>query len=109
MSAVFRGDGRDAIEVSASWVLAEQVRDATHWLAQGGNAESVRGRVLDIGFNSRLDGTLAVQGETIPLEFMKQLVALEIELWLSIYPAFSAFPSSAEKRGRESTADKCPT
>ena len=89
MSAVFRRDGQDAIEVSASWTLAEQIRDVSCWLQQTTNAESVRGCVLDIGFNSRLDGAgVAVQGETIPVGLMRQLVALDIDLWLSIYPPF---------------------
>ena len=91
MSAVFRRDGRDAIEVSTSWKLDEQIRDTNGWLQSAANAESVRGCVLDIGFNSRLDGVfVSVQGEIIPWEFMRQLVAFDIELWLSIYPPFDA-------------------
>jgi hypothetical protein len=72
--------------------LAEQIRDTTLWLNEMSNAESVRGCVLDIGFNSRLGDDVAVQGETIPLEFMRRLVVLEIELWLSVYPPFTAEP-----------------
>jgi hypothetical protein len=91
MSAVFRRDGQDAIEASASWTLVEQIRDVSCWLQHAANAELVHGYVLDIGFNSRLDGVaVAVQGETIPVAFMRQLAALDIDLWLSIYPPFEA-------------------
>jgi hypothetical protein len=90
MSAVFRRDGQDAIEVSASWTLLEQIRDASCWLQHPTNADSVHGYVLDIGFNSCLGVVVAVQGETIPVGFMRQLVALDIDLWLSIYPPFDA-------------------
>jgi len=88
MSAVFRQPDGERIEVSVSWVLAEQVADAAHWLGDPGNEDLVRGSVLDIGFNSRLGERVAVQGETIPREFLKTLAALDVELWLSIYPPF---------------------
>lgn len=89
MSAVLHNNNRSkSIEISASWNLSEQINEAKAWLADPHNAESVRGWTLDIGFNSRLGKDIAVQGETIPLNFMQRLVELEVVLWLSIYPAF---------------------
>jgi hypothetical protein len=88
MSSVFRREGSDPLEVSSSWSLSEQIRDIECWLERYENAELVRGSVLDIGFNSRLSQQVAVHGETIPLVFMQRLVALDVELWLSIYPPF---------------------
>jgi hypothetical protein len=89
MSSVFRIDGGKPTEVSASWDLAEQIAEVARWLERFGNAELVRGSVLDVGFNSRLGERVAVQGETIPVAFMQRLVALDVELWLSIYPPFA--------------------
>lgn len=88
MSAVFRRaeKGAEAIEVSESWSLADQIADVIAWLQHDENAELARGMVLDIGFDCRLGPRIAVQGETIPLEFMQRLCALDITLWLSIYP-----------------------
>ena len=63
-----------------------QIQEVGRWLAEEANAREVRGTILDIGFTSRLDGRVVVQGEVIPLAFMRQLVPLDIELWLSIYP-----------------------
>jgi hypothetical protein len=88
MSAVFRLEGRDPIEVSEEWNLEEQIRETSAWLENSANAADVRGSVLDIGFTSRLHPRLAVQGEVIPLSFMRRLVELEIVLWLSIYNRF---------------------
>jgi len=88
MSSVFRRKGNDPIEVSTTWNLVEQVREVSQWLELDCNAKLIRGSVLDIGFNSRLGEKVAVQGETIPLSFMGRLVALDVELWLSIYPPF---------------------
>lgn len=60
------------------------------WLADSTNSESIRGAILNIGFNCRLnDSSVAVQGETVSLEFMQKLVQCEITLWLSQYPEFS--------------------
>jgi hypothetical protein len=90
MSAVFRRDDRDPIEVSGSWTIDQQIEQIQSWLSDSENAALVRGSILDIGFNSRLDGgRVAVQGETIPLEFMRKLVDSQITLWLSLYPQFS--------------------
>jgi hypothetical protein len=87
MSAVFRRVGESPIEIAESWDFASQIADLTFWLSQPENAEKVKGAILDIGFNSRLE-SVAVQGESIPLEFMRQLVGLNVELWLSLYPPF---------------------
>gem|GEM_PF-6889810 len=89
MSAVFRHKERPAVEVSDSWDLRTQIDEVGRWLAEESNAQQVRGTILDIGLNSRLDGRVVVQGEVIPLAFMRQLVSLDIELWLSIYPDFA--------------------
>lgn len=97
MSSVFRRKGSESIESSTSWDLAEQLRDVTVWLAEPGNAELVRGSVLDVGFNSRLGDVIMVQGESIPASFMRQLVALDIDLWLSIYPPFDETPALDEE------------
>jgi len=89
MSSVFRRNNQNPVEVSDSWELAVQIESVDSWLANESNAKVVFGSILDIGFNSRLDGeSVAVQGETIPIELMRKLVDLEITLWLSIYPAF---------------------
>ena len=90
MSSVFRRESEPSIEVTESWSLDEQISDVSEWLDQSNNAALVRGSVLDIGFNYRIDGrAVAVQGETVPLEFMRRLVGLDITLWLSIYPPSS--------------------
>src|SRR5712691_6043081 len=89
MSSVFRREGVEAIEVSDSWSLAEQLAEGTLWLDQSGNAELARDSILDIGFNSRLGERVSVQGESVPISFMQRLVALNVELWLSIYPPFA--------------------
>ena len=94
MSSVFRREGSEPIEASCSWNLAEQLIEVAQWLDRVENGELVRGSVLDIGFNSRLGQQVAVQGETIPVSFMQRLVALNVALWLSIYPPF-AEPSDA--------------
>jgi len=86
MSAVFRRRPLDPIEVSDGWALDVQIEDASRWLQNPKNAEQVRDSILDIGFNTRPSEKVAVQGETIPLKFMQQLVDLGITLWLSIYP-----------------------
>jgi hypothetical protein len=88
MSSVFRREGNEPVEVSTSWELESQIQEICQWLEDARNADLVRGSVLDIGFNSRLGNEVAVQGETIPLVFMQQLVALNVQLWLSIYPTF---------------------
>jgi hypothetical protein len=80
VSAVFRREGQDAIEISTSWGLAEQIRDVSRWLERRANADLVRGSILDVGYNSRLGRGVAVQGETIPVEFMRQLAALDVTL-----------------------------
>lgn len=85
MSSVFRCKDKEPIKVSSDWDLATQIRDVSLWLENDFNTELIRGSVLDIGFNSRLRTDVAVQGETIPLSFMQRLVAVEVELWLSIY------------------------
>ena len=85
MSAVFRKKGQQAIEVSQSWELETAIADVSRWLRESSKAMSVRGWVLDIGFNSRLD-SVAVQGETVSVAFMRQLVDHDIDLWLSLYP-----------------------
>jgi len=93
MSAVLRCIDQDPIEVSGAWLLAEQIAEVDEWLADSGNLDSVRGAILDIGFNSRLNDTnVAVQGETIPLAFMHKLVQGEVTRWLSLYPPFSESP-----------------
>jgi hypothetical protein len=92
MSAVFRLKHAEPIEVSESWELDRQIADAAQWLDDPTNAERVRKSILDFGFNSRLGGGIAVQGETVPVEFMRRLVLLDITLWLSIYPSFSDSP-----------------
>jgi len=89
MSAVFRLKDAEPIEVSESWDLERQIADAAQWLDEPKNGDRVRGSTLDIGFNCRLSDRVAVQGETVPVEFMRRLVSLEITLWLSIYPPFS--------------------
>jgi hypothetical protein len=89
MSSVFRREGAEPIEASRSWDLAEQIRDVAEWLDRSGNPEKVRGSTLDIGFNCRLSAQVMVQGESIPVSFMRRLVALNIVLWLSIYPPFA--------------------
>ncbi len=107
MSAVFRRDDKEPIEVSSSWSLREQIADTDLWLAHIANVESVRGATLDIGFNARLNDTnVVVQGETVPLDFMRKLVEAQITLWLSIYPPFSesAYPVVAPDR-REAQAN----
>jgi len=86
MSAVFRFEGRkETIEVSDSWLLAEEIPEIAAWLNDQSNAAKVRGSILDIGLASRLD-RCAAQFESIPVEFMKLLVDLNIRLDLSIYP-----------------------
>lgn len=89
MSAVFRLNDGESIEISESWELERQVADISEWLDEPNNGERVRGSTLDIGFNSRLGDGIAVQGETIPVGFMRRLVLLDVTLWLSIYPPFS--------------------
>ena len=87
MSAVFRRANEVPIEASNSWSLDEQIAEVDTWLSESANAELVRGSILDIGFNSRLNGdSIYVQGETIPLAFMGKLVDSQITLWLSLYP-----------------------
>lgn len=89
MSAVFRIKGAESIEVSLGWELRPQIQDVCSWLSIPENAEIVRDSVLDIGFNCRLNATMvAVQGETIPTDFMGILASLNVTLWLSIYPPF---------------------
>lgn len=96
MTAVFRLDIGEPIQVSESWILREQIADVSAWLRDPANAESVRNSCLDFGLNCRigedlaLEGgrmsTIAMQGEVMSCEFMRQLVDLNIDLWLSIYP-----------------------
>lgn len=88
MSAVFRRRSQETLEVSSSWLLAEQIADVSRWLQDPANAEQVRGSTLDFGFNCRIGDEIAVQGETVPYEFLQQLVELNVTLWLSIYPPF---------------------
>jgi len=89
MTAVFRrGESLETLQVSDSWSLSEQIADVSQWLREPNNAEQVHGATLDFGFNCRIGNRIAVQGETVPLEFMRQLVDLNITLWLSIYPPF---------------------
>jgi len=87
MSSVFRLENAEPIQASADWTLSRQIDEVTDWLDNVENARRVRGSVLDIGFDWRLDGSkVMVQGETVPLGFMQKLVSLDITLWLSIYP-----------------------
>lgn len=89
MSSVFRIQDEESLEVSDSWELAKQIEAVDAWLFEDANSRTVRGAVLDIGFNSRLGSPdVAMQGETVPLEFMRRLVDNNITLWLSIYPPF---------------------
>lgn len=95
MCTVFRLPNGERITGDDSWQLAESIQATQAWLSVPENAARVRGATLDIGFNSRvntfdsqLGDTVAVQGETIPVDFMRRLVELEITLWLSLYPPF---------------------
>ena len=83
---MIRREEQDAIEVSEGWNLEAEIIDVRASLENPADAAGVKGTVLDIGFDSRLGAGIAVQGETIPLEFMRQLVELDITLWLSIFP-----------------------
>jgi hypothetical protein len=89
--AVFRRENQEPVVVpdSDTWRIDDQIAHVEAWLTDAANAESVRGSILDIGFDSRLNNSdCVVQGETIPLQFMRKLVELEITLWLSLYPPF---------------------
>ncbi|MCA9070255.1 MAG: hypothetical protein KDA84_15080 [Planctomycetaceae bacterium] len=89
MSSVFRIENHEPIEASGHWRLDQQIEEVSDWLQEEHNAERVRGSILDIGFNSRLHGSIAMQGEVLPTEFLRQLVSLDITLWLSIYRRFT--------------------
>ena len=108
MSSVFRRRVGEPIEVSVLWNLREQVRDVAEWLDHPKNAAIVRGSTLDIGFTSRLGKQVAVQGEVIAVSFMARLVALDIELWLSIYPPLVDFSdceiAATERGGNDGTS-----
>ena len=88
MSSVFRRTKKGPLEVSKAWVLDVQIDEISRWLGQTQNGELIRDTILDIGFNSRLCGKVAVQGETIPLPFMQRLVEHNVTLYLTIYPWF---------------------
>jgi hypothetical protein len=96
MTAVFRRESGEPIQASDSWILREQIADVSAWLLDPANADSVRNSILDFGLNCRIGEpmvgrdsrmtTIAMQGEVVSREFLRQLVDLNIELWLSIYP-----------------------
>jgi hypothetical protein len=92
LSAVVHCECGDSIEVSASWKLRDQIQDIEQWLTHPENAAKARGGTLDIGFDYRVGDGNTVQGEIVPLSFMQRLVAEEIGLWISIYPASSSKP-----------------
>jgi hypothetical protein len=82
----------EPIEVSTAWGLSPQIEDISTWLSVPENADRIRGSILDIGFDCRLNGrTVAVQGETVPTGFMERLASLHVTLWLSIYSARHKF------------------
>ena len=73
--------------------LEQQIDDAIAFLTQHRddllllNADStIEDRRLDFGFDSRL-GDVAVQGEWLPVDFMRLAADLNIDVALSLYPA----------------------